>query len=306
METAADPDVTTLRSFNRSFTQRIGVLDDSFLQSGRPLAEARLLFEIGPDGTSVLELRRRLGLDSGYLSRLLRQLERDDLVTAAPDPDDARRRLVRLTHAGRTAWTQLDRRSDALATGLLAPLTDRQRRQLDDALRSADRLLRVATLTFDLVDPGSETAVDAMNAYFAELDERFSGGFDPGDTLTADAPAMRAPVGAFVVARSDGTTAACGGVQRHDSSTGEIKRMWVHPDWRGSGVGRRMLAHLESRVRSLGYAAVVLDTNDSLTEAITMYERAGYRSVERYNDNPYAKRWFAKSLDTHEPVDESH
>lgn len=292
----ADPDVTTLRSFNRSFTQRIGVLDNSFLQSGRPLAEARLLFEIGPGGASILELRHRLGLDSGYLSRLLRQLERDDLVTAAPDPDDKRRRLVRLTGAGRTAWSQLDRRSDALATGLLAPLTDRQRRQLDDALRSADRLLRVATLTFDLIDPSSEAAVGAMSAYFAELDERFSDGFDPGDTLTADAPAMRAPAGAFVVARSDDTVAACGGVQRHDSSTGEIKRMWVHPDWRGTGVGRRMLAHLEDRVRGLGYTTVVLDTNDSLTEAITMYERAGYRSIERYNDNPYAKRWFSKPL----------
>lgn len=295
-----DPDVasnvSTLRTFNRSFTRRIGVLDDSFLRSGRPFAEARLLFEIGNDGAAVLELRHRLGLDSGYLSRLLRELERDGLVVSVPDPADARRRLVRLTRSGRDAWTDLDRRSDELAAGLIDPLSERQRQRLDDSLRSADRLLRVAAITFETVDPRSDAALDAMNAYFAELAVRFSDGFDPGDTLAADAPAMRPPTGTFVVARSDGAVAACGGVQRHDDVTAEIKRMWVHPDWRGEGLGRRMLTQLETHVAALGYAHVVLDTNDTLTEAISMYERAGYRSIERYNDNPYARRWFAKSL----------
>ncbi len=296
MAQSAQVDVSALRAFNRSFTQRIGVLDDSFLQSGRPLAEARLLFEIGTAGAAVLDLRHRLGLDSGYLSRLLRELERDGLVNSAPDPADARRRVVRLTRAGRSAWTDLDRRSDDLAAGLIDPLSERQRRQLDDALRSAERLLRVATITFDVVDPRSDDALGAMNAYFAELAVRFSDGFDPGDTLNADAPAMRAPSGSFVIARSDDTIAACGGVQRHDDTTAEIKRMWVHPDWRGEGLGRRMLAQLETQVVALGYTRVVLDTNDTLTEAISMYERAGYRSIERYNDNPYARRWFAKPL----------
>ena len=296
MESASTTQLSTLRRFNRSFTQRIGVLDDSFLQSGRPLAEARLLFEIGADGASVLELRHRLGLDSGYLSRLLRELESDGLITAAPDPADARRRLVRLTRSGRTAWNDLDRRSDELAAGLIDPLSDRQRRQLDDALRSADRLLRVATLVFEVVDPTSGAALEAMNAYFAELAVRFPEGFEPGDTLTADAPSMRAPTGAFVVARSDDTVAACGGVLRHDDTTAEIKRMWVHSDWRGEGVGRRMLAELEAQIATLGYTDVVLDTNDTLTEAIAMYDRAGYRPIDRYNDNPYAEHWFTKPL----------
>lgn len=296
MKPTAPPDVSTLRTFNRSFTQRIGVLDDSFMQSGRPLAAARLLFEIGTDGASVLDLRHRLGLDSGYLSRLLRELEADGLTTAVPDPDDARRRLVRLTPSGRAAWTELDSRSHELAAGLIDPLSARQRQRLAEALRSAERLLRVATLTFDVVDPSSDDALGAMNAYFEELAVRFSDGFDPGDTLTADAPAMRAPTGSFVVARSDDAVAACGGVHRCDDTTAEIKRMWVHPDWRGEGVGRRMLERLEEQIVALGYTDVVLDTNDTLTEAIAMYERAGYRSIARYNDNPYAKCWFAKSL----------
>ncbi len=135
-----------------------------------------------------------------------------------------------------------------------------------------------------------------MRAYFAELDARFDGGFEPGDTLVADAESMRAPNGTFVVAVADGAAVACGGVVSHDPSTGEIKRMWVDPDWRGIGLGRQMLAELELHVGRLGHSRVVLDTNAVLTEAIAMYERAGYRPIERYNDNPYAQRWFEKHL----------
>ncbi len=288
---------STLRAFNRAYTRRIGVLDDSFLEIGRPLAQARLLFEIGQHGASVLALRARLGLDSGYLSRLLRELERAQLVAVEPDPDDRRRRIVTLTCEGRAAWADLDRRSDRSAADLVGPLTDRQRRQLDDALDTVDRLLRVATVTFDVVDPRSDEALDAMSSYFGELDTRFATGFDPGDTLVLDAPALREPTGAFVVARSDDRVIACGGVQRHDRVTGEIKRMWVHPAWRGVGVGRRMLDRLERAIVDAGYTRVVLDTNDALTEAISMYARAGYRAIDRYNDNPYARHWFEKHLD---------
>ncbi len=293
-----DGDVqATLRSFNRAHTRRIGVLDDSFLETGRPLAQARLLFEIGPSGASVLALRRRLGLDSGYLSRLLRELERDALVTVDADPDDRRRRIAKLTTAGHAAWRDLDRRSDRLAASLIEPLTERQRSRLDEAMATADLLLRAATITFEVVDPRSDDALSAMTAYFDELDLRFSDGFDPADTLVVDAPSMREPAGSFVIARSDDQVVSCGGVQQHDRRTGEIKRMWVHTDWRGVGLGRRMLRRLERAVADAGYHRVILDTNASLTEAITMYERSGYRPIARYNENPYAMHWFEKYLD---------
>ncbi len=288
--------VTTLRRFNRSYTQRIGVLDDSFLGSGRPLGPSRLLFEIGPDGAGVLDLRARLGLDSGYLSRLLRQLEAEGVVTVTSDPDDARRRVGTLTDHGLGEWSALDRKSDELAERLVAPLSERQRQQLGEALATADRLLRAATMSFDAVDPESADAIWALEQYFAELDRRFPTGFDPGNALRGDAPSYRSPNGVFVVVHSDGEPAACGGVQRIDETTCEIKRMWVRAEWRGVGLGRRLLDHLEQRCRELGGARVVLDTNSVLTEAISMYERAGFRSTECYNDNPYALRWFEKQL----------
>ena len=289
-------DVVTLRTFNRRYTQRIGVLAERFLGQDRPPGAARVLFEIGPDEASVLELRQRLDLDSGYLSRVLRGLEAEGLVTVRADDGDARRRVAALTARGRREWDELDRRSNDLAAEILDPLTETQRRTLTDSLATADRLLRAATVNFDIVDPRSDAALFSMTQYFDELDARFPSGFDPGDTLMADAAGLRPPVGVFVVAVSEGRSVACGGVQALGDGIGEIKRMWVDTTFRGLGVGRRMLSHLEGQARGLGHRLVRLDTNSELVEAIAMYESAGYRPIERYNDNPYALRFFEKAL----------
>jgi DNA-binding MarR family transcriptional regulator/GNAT superfamily N-acetyltransferase len=293
----ADEQTAVLRRFNRTYTQRIGALDESFLGTGRPLGPSRLLFEIGSGdgaGATVRELRDRLGLDSGYLSRLLRALETDDLVVVRPDQDDRRRRRVTLSRRGRTAWRRLDDRSEELAQALVAPLSERQRARLTEALATADRLVRAATVRLEETAPTDPRAVAAMAAYFAEIGERF--GFEPGDAWQHDAASMAAPDGFFVVATSDGEPVACGGVQRLPDGAAEVKRMWVHDDWRGAGLGARLLRQLEDLARARGHAVVRLDTNDTLVEAIAMYERAGYRSIERYNDNEWARCWFEKQL----------
>src|SRR5262245_29474494 len=173
--------VEVVRRFNRAYTQRIGALASSFLGTGLPLGAARMLFEIGTGGIGVRELRARLGLDSGYTSRLLRELEHGGLVTVAPDRHDARRRIATLTARGRRRWNEIDGRSDALAGDLLDGLGERQRAQLVDALATAHRLVRLATVAFEVVDPRSPAAVAALEAYFAELDARFADGFEQGD-----------------------------------------------------------------------------------------------------------------------------
>jgi DNA-binding MarR family transcriptional regulator/GNAT superfamily N-acetyltransferase len=288
-----------LRRFNRTYTQRIGALDDSFLGMGRPLGPSRLLFEIGASGAGVRELRDRLGLDAGYLSRLLRSLEADGLVDVRPDPGDLRKRRVTLTRSGRTAWRRLDQRSETLAHELISPLSERQRARLTEALATADLLVRAATVRFEEVPATDPRAVRAMAAYFAEIGDRF--GFEPGEAWTEDAEAMAAPDGFFVVATSDGGPVACGGVLRlPDEPSGarvaEVKRMWVDGSWRGAGLGARLLRHLEDLARDRGYGVVRLDTNDVLHEAIAMYERAGYQPIKRYNDNPWARCWFEKRI----------
>jgi DNA-binding MarR family transcriptional regulator/GNAT superfamily N-acetyltransferase len=288
--------VTDLRRFNRAYTQRIGVLDESFMGTGRPLGPSRLLFEIGTGGADLLTLRARLGLDSGYVSRMLRGLEEDGLVDVSSDPLDSRRRQVALTTAGVEEWHRLDDRSQDVATALLAPLNERRRDELARALRTAERLLRAATVRFDAVSPQHPLVRVALDRYFTELDARFAEGFDPGAGEADDLEVFAPPDGSFLLAVDDDRPVGCGGVCRIDASTAEIKRMWVSSEVRGAGVGRRLLGALEHMAVGLGYGHVVLDTNEVLTEAIMMYETSGYEPTDRYNDNPYAQRWFAKPL----------
>ena len=138
--------IDQVRRFNRAVTQRIGALDDAFLARGRPLGQARLLWEIGPDGCDVRDLRSRLDLDSGYLSRLLRSLEHDGLVTVEVNEADGRLRTARLTAAGQAERAELDRLSDAAAARLLGPLTVRQRSRLVTAMAEVERLLAASAV----------------------------------------------------------------------------------------------------------------------------------------------------------------
>jgi len=292
-----DEAVGALRRFNRSYTSRIGALDESYLRSGRPLGAARLLWEIGADGASIRELRRRLRIDSGYLSRLLRQLERDGSVQIERDLTDGRRRVALLTATGRREWRRLEQRSAHKAAAIVVGLTEAQRDELVDALATVDRLLFDAAVRIEVVDPESADARVALDRYFSELDERFDHGFDPSAHGTpTDRIGMTAPHGAFVVLRVDGEVVGCGALTKVDGDTGEIKRMWVDRGQRGRGIGLRLVGELEAIARDLGRRRIVLDTNGTLTEAIAMYGRAGYSPIERYNDNVYAQHWFGKSI----------
>src|SRR5882724_1657908 len=128
------PLVEQVRSFNRTMTERVGVLNDHFLGRNHPLGEARLLWEIGSEGIAVRELRRRLGLDSAYVSRLLRSLEGQGLIVVGTSENDKRVRHVQLTEAGLCERTELDHRADAFARSLLEPLSENQRVKLTAAM----------------------------------------------------------------------------------------------------------------------------------------------------------------------------
>jgi DNA-binding MarR family transcriptional regulator/N-acetylglutamate synthase-like GNAT family acetyltransferase len=284
-----------LRRFNRTYTQRIGVLEESFLGTGRPLAVSRLLFEIGTaEGITARDLRERLDLDSGHLSRMLRRLEAEGLVSTRPDPTDQRRRVVLLTDAGRAARRELDDRSEELASRIVAPLTDRQRKRLTEALATADLLVRAATVRLREVPPDDAGARHALGRYLAEIDERFPTGY----RIERPVATAAQPGSTYVLATSDGEPVAYGGIRPApavDERAVEIKRMWVHPDWRGAGLGSRMLRHLEALAVEHDAQRIVLDTNEVLAEAIAMYERSGYSQVERYpGSDPHATHFFEK------------
>jgi DNA-binding MarR family transcriptional regulator/GNAT superfamily N-acetyltransferase len=288
--------VDQVRAFNRVVAERIGAVSDRFLGRGRPMGESRILWEIGPAGAEVRALRARLGLDSGYASRVLQSLERQGLIDLAPSPRDKRVRYIELTAAGRAEWLALDRRSDEVARDVLEPLNGRQRARLVAAMSEVEHLLRASMISLAVEDPSTPDAQWCIEQYFAELNRRFEVGFDPAKSISADAHELRPPAGALLLARLQGRPIGCGALKLHTDGPAELKRMWVAPEARGLGLGRRLLHELEHHAWAAGARVVRLETNRALTEAIQLYRASGYREVSAFNAEPYAHHWFEKHL----------
>ena len=293
----ASDTVARLRSFNRTVTERVGALEARYLGRDRPLGESRLLWEIGPEGAAVRDLRRRLGLDSGYVSRLLRSLEAQGLAVVEEDESDARVRVARLTAGGRRERAELDRLSDELAAAILEPLDDGQRVKLADAAETVERLLRASLVTISIEDPRSSDGRWCIGQYFAELAERFESGFDPALSIPADEDELTPPRGLLLVARLHEKPVGCGALKHRGGAPTEVKRMWVAREARGLGLGRRVLVELERHARAAGASTLRLETNKALAEAIQLYRSSGYFEVPAFNDEPYAHHWFEKRLD---------
>lgn len=289
-------DIETIRAFNRTVTRRLGVLNEQYLGRDRPLVESRLLFEIGTQGASIRELRTRLGLDSGFSSRLLRALERKKLVRTEPTGSDARVRMARLTRSGLAELRRLNSLSDDLARSMLVPLSADQAQRLVSAMADVERLLRASSIEFTPADSRSADAQQCLQRYYAELAARFPGGFDVHTDNAPAADEFAPPTGCMLVARLFGEPVGCGAIRTLGRGVAEIKRMWVSPRVRGLGVGRRLLAELEQAAIGRKLRTIRLDTNGSLAEALRLYRAAGYHEISRYNDNPYAQHWFEKAL----------
>jgi DNA-binding MarR family transcriptional regulator/GNAT superfamily N-acetyltransferase len=296
MPVGTGPLVEQVRSFNRIMTERIGVLNDHYLGRNHPLGEARLLWEIGEQGATVRDLRRRLGLDSAYVSRLLRSLERQGLVTVAAAEKDGRVRQVSLTAAGLAERAELDGRADAFARSLLAPLNEGERARLAAAMAQVERLLIASMVQIGPADPAGPDARWCFEQYFAELGDRFEAGFDPARSISADAHELTPPNGLLLVAGLREEPVGCAALKLHADAPAEIKRMWVAQRARGLGLGRRLLQELERHARELEVTVLHLETNRTLNEAIHLYRESGYQEVAPFNDEPYAHHWFEKRL----------
>ncbi len=288
--------MAAVRRFNRAVAEASGTFGDGFLGRGRPYGESRIVWEIGRHGVEVRELRSRLGLDSGYLSRVLRSLEKEGLITVDTSRRDGRVRLVKLTRAGVAERTELDRRSDRVAWSFLEPLGERQRERLVSAMTEVERLLTASLVTIEVVDPRAPDARWCIEQYVIELNMRFEEGWDPARSISAGADELVPPLGLMLIARLRGGPIACGALKFHPGAPTELKRMWVSPDARGLGLGRRLLVELERHAKESGSRVVRLETNRALKEAIQLYRSGGYREVAPFNDEPYAHHWFEKAL----------
>ena len=284
-----------VRRFNRAVTTELGVLDSSFLGRGRPLGAARVLNAVGLGRSNVDAVREHLGLDSGLMSRLLRSLEDEGLIATEPDPDDRRRRLLRLTASGQAEFEAYEALSDAQAERMLARHKDR------DRLLAAFDLIATALgrerIVLEERDPRAPDARACLEAYYAELARRFRQGFEVSLSRDPEAGDMIRPRGLFLVALSDGMPLGCVGLKGTGGPVAEIKRLWVSPDARGMGLARRLMTAVEDAARGFGIGALRLDTNSALPEAEALYRDSGWTEIPRFNDDPYPDLFFEKRLE---------
>jgi GNAT superfamily N-acetyltransferase len=163
-------------------------------------------------------------------------------------------------------------------------------------MAEVEHLLRASSVHFAIDEPSSADARWCLEQYFSELNARFETGFDPSLSISADAQELAQPAGALLVARLHGRPIGCGALKFHAGAPAELKRMWVAPEARGSGIGRQLLQELERLAREAGVEVLRLETNRALGEAIALYRSSGFREVAAFNDEPYAHHWFEKRL----------
>ncbi|WP_027232730.1 bifunctional helix-turn-helix transcriptional regulator/GNAT family N-acetyltransferase [Phyllobacterium sp. UNC302MFCol5.2] len=288
-----DP-VFRVRRFNRAVTAEVGALDTSFLGRGRPLGAARVLNLIGQGQSDVAAIRDDLDLDSGLMSRLLRSLEEEGLIETVSNPQDARRRIARLTETGSSEFQAYEALSNAQATAFLA-----RHSQPEELLRAMDIVasaLRRSHIAVEEKDPRNADASYCLGEYYAELGRRFEKGFDVSLSRDPDAGDMIRPRGVFLVATSDSLPIGCVGLKGSGGDVAEIKRLWVAPSARGLGLAKRLMAAAENCARELSIEVLRLDTNSALTEAQQLYRRTGWTEIARFNDDPYPDTFFEKRL----------
>jgi DNA-binding MarR family transcriptional regulator/N-acetylglutamate synthase-like GNAT family acetyltransferase len=282
-------DVERIRAFNRRWTEVIGLLDAGLLETSFSLPEARVLFELGrrddDEPLEQIELRRCLRMDPSYLTRIVARLQRAGLVrTYRSDVDRRHIRLV-LTPAGRTAFTDLDRRSAAQISTLLEPLADHDRRRVRLAIDTIERILdggRQRLVTVRGLDSGDLGWVIQRHGEIYRDEYGWDLSFE---ALVAEIVAMyisnhRPEREQAWIAEVDGSRAGCVFCCQRDADTAQLRILLVEPSARGLGIGRRLVDECIDFARETGYRTIMLWTNDVLVSARRIYEAAGFRLVD--------------------------
>jgi DNA-binding MarR family transcriptional regulator/GNAT superfamily N-acetyltransferase len=281
--------IDAVRRFNRLYTRRIGVLQPQFLGGPYSLPEARVLYELGQRGEcTATELGADLGLDLGYLSRLLQGLKRQGLVHGERAAHDARQTRLSLTGKGRKAYSQLDARSREEVGGMLAKLPAPEQVRLVDSLRTAEQLLdkepsveeRIALRSHRPGDIGwvvhrhgalyhDEYGWDErFEALVAEVAAGFVKNFDPQRERCWIAELDGEPVGSVFVVKESKTVA-------------KLRLLLVEPQARGRGLGKRLVEECIAFARDKGYRKLVLWTQSNLAAARHIYKQTGFKRVKR-------------------------
>lgn len=295
---------TVVRQFNRFYTVHLGLLRGRYLDSDFSLSEGRILYELSLNpATTANALRTTLGLDAGYMSRLLRSLTERALVRGSRSQQDRRSTLLSLTEAGQAALADLNARSSQQTMRVLDRLGSAQRDELLAALGRVQAILSQPQAAVEV--PEATRVVRAGAAQFDDARRLLHEYFDViGVVLRDDDAAIAAflndPASALWIAYVDGVAAACVALRPLPAIVGaaECKRLYVGSAFRRRGLAEALMQAFEAFAVEAGYDAVYLDSKDDLRAAIALYQRLGYQACPRYNDNPQATVFMRKALST--------
>lgn len=275
--------VAAIRAFNRFYTRQLGFLQQGYLDSPFSLTEARIVYELASRPESeVAELRGYLGLDAGYMSRVLDRFERDGLISRSRSSEDRRRQLVRLTAQGRTAFRRLDRRTQSDLSELLGARTEEQQRRLVEAMSGIREILG---------EPLDERGIEIRHArsgdhgWVLDRHAHLYAGIEGWDEdfealiarILADFLADHDPkLERAWIAELDGERAGAVYCIRNGEGVAQLRLLFVEEWARGLGIGAKLVDRCIRFARSKGYRRMVLWTNSSLESARRIYDAAGF------------------------------
>ena len=288
--------ISAVREFNRFYTARLGLLRKRHLDGEFSLAEARILYEIGAHPHSTASaLRQTLGLDRGYISRLLTSLTRRKLIRQSISTADAREKLLTLTPTGERSVAILNESSDRNISEILDSVESQHRENLVESLKTAHKILSAPskpTVAIERLTEPSPAALEILEEYYNAV-----------HVVKRDQPRdlqslLAEPTSAMWLAKSNDEVNGCVILRNLPSipRTGECKRLYVRPAARGQHIATLLLDALEDHARNLNLEWIYLDTYDDLKPAIALYEQRGYERCTRYNDNPQATLFMRKHL----------
>lgn len=274
-----------IRRFNRFYTRQIGALREHLLQAEFSLSESRILYELGTSaGLTSAELCQMLGLDAGYLSRIISGFEKKGLIGKTRSPSDARALLIRLTDTGKTVLASLEQAAREEVMAMLQGMPESRQEQLTQAMQQVQSLLADNDSSYLLRDPRAGdmgivvqqqaelyTREYGWNSEFealvAEIVARFLREFDPSGERCW-------------IAEKDGKVIGSVFVVRHDETTAKLRMLYVDASARGLGIGNRLVEETLRFARQAGYKRMILWTTSILTDARKLYQRAGFQLVE--------------------------